>query len=58
MKDNFETLMTRMLHSRGTIDVERTPLFFADVHLHAAEILQVRDAPAGTGWGAVPTPMF
>jgi protein-S-isoprenylcysteine O-methyltransferase Ste14 len=41
-----------------SINVKRTPLFFVDVHLHTAEILQVRDTPAGSGWGTVPTPMF
>jgi protein-S-isoprenylcysteine O-methyltransferase Ste14 len=40
------------------INVERTPMFFVDVHLHTAEILQVRDTPSGSGWGTVPTPMF
>jgi protein-S-isoprenylcysteine O-methyltransferase Ste14 len=40
------------------ISVKRTPLFFVDVHLHTAEILQVRDTPTGSGWGTVPTPMF
>ena len=40
------------------INVKRTPLFFVDVHLHTAEILQVRETPAGSGWGTVPTPMF
>jgi protein-S-isoprenylcysteine O-methyltransferase Ste14 len=40
------------------INVKRTPLFFVDVHLHTAEILQVNDTPAGSGWGTVPTPMF
>ncbi len=40
------------------INVQRTPLFFVDVHLHTAEILQVRDSPGGSGWGSVPTPMF
>jgi protein-S-isoprenylcysteine O-methyltransferase Ste14 len=40
------------------INAIRTPLFFVDVHLHTAEILQVRDTPAGSGWGSVPTPMF
>lgn len=33
------------------IDATRTPLFFVDVHLHTAEILQLRDTPGGTGWG-------
>lgn len=40
------------------INVQRQPLFFVDVHLHTAEVLQVRDTPAGSGWGTVPTPMF
>ena len=40
------------------INVERIPLFFVDVHLHTAEILQVKDTPGGSGWGTVPTPMF
>ena len=40
------------------INVRRTPLFFVDVHLHTAEILQVKDTPTGSGWGTVPTPMF
>jgi protein-S-isoprenylcysteine O-methyltransferase Ste14 len=40
------------------INAKRTPLFFVDVHLHTAEILQMRDTPTGSGWGTVPTPMF
>jgi len=40
------------------INTRRKPLFFVDVHLHTGEILQVRDMPAGSGWGTVPTPMF
>jgi len=40
------------------INAIRTPLFFVDVHLHTAEILQVGDTPKGSGWGTVPTPMF
>jgi hypothetical protein len=40
------------------IDIRRKPLLFVDVHLHTREILQVRDTPAGTGWGTVPTPTF
>jgi len=40
------------------INILRTPLFFADVHLHTGEILQVKNTPAGSGWGTVPTPMF
>jgi protein-S-isoprenylcysteine O-methyltransferase Ste14 len=40
------------------INARRTPLFFVDVHLHTAEILQVRETPTGSGWGTVPTPLF
>jgi hypothetical protein len=40
------------------INAERKPLFFADIHFHTAEILQVQDTPTGSGWGTVPTPMF
>ena len=40
------------------INISRKPLFFVDVHLHTGEILQVKDTPAGSGWGTVPTPMF
>jgi hypothetical protein len=40
------------------INVQRAPLFFADVHLHTGEVLQVKDLLKGSGWGTVPTPMF
>ncbi len=40
------------------INVRRVPLFFVDLHLHTAEILQVHDLASGSGWGTVPTPMF
>jgi hypothetical protein len=40
------------------INNQRIPRFFADVHLHTDEVLQIRGTPAGTGWGSVPTPMF
>jgi protein-S-isoprenylcysteine O-methyltransferase Ste14 len=40
------------------INIDRTPLFLVDVHLHTGEILQIRDTPKGSGWGTVPTPMF
>jgi hypothetical protein len=40
------------------INNQRIPRFFADVHLHTNEVLQVRETPHGTGWGTVPTPMF
>ena len=40
------------------INNARKPLFFVDVHLHTGEILRVRDTPAGSGWGTLPTPLF
>jgi protein-S-isoprenylcysteine O-methyltransferase Ste14 len=40
------------------INVRRAPLFLVDVHLHTAEVLEVRDLAGGSGWGTVPTPMF
>jgi protein-S-isoprenylcysteine O-methyltransferase Ste14 len=40
------------------INAARRPFFFVDAHLHTGEILQIRDTPAGSGWGTVPTPMF
>ncbi len=41
-----------------SLDNERMPRFFVDIHLHTLEIMQVKDTPPGTGWGDVPTPMF
>jgi len=38
--------------------VTRTPLFLADVEVHAGRLLEIRDLPAPTGWGRVPTPTF
>ena len=40
------------------INLRRRPLFFAEVHLHTGEVLQVQSIPDGTGWGLVPTPTF
>jgi hypothetical protein len=40
------------------INVQRAPLFFVDVHLHTAEVLQVHELARGSGWGTVPTPTF
>lgn len=40
------------------INADRTPLFVADVDIHALAVKDVRDLPLGTGWGKVPTPMF
>jgi hypothetical protein len=55
------------VHGEGGLDTagddfrvnnQRIPRFFADVHLHTHEVLQVRETPHGTGWGDVPTPSF
>jgi len=40
------------------INNQRLPRFFADVHLHTNEVMQVKETPHGTGWGDVPTPVF
>ena len=40
------------------IAARRIPRFFVDVHLHTGEVLQVKDIPPSSGWGAVPTPTF
>lgn len=40
------------------INIERSPLFFADVNLHTKQILRVQETPGGSGWGTMPTPMF
>jgi hypothetical protein len=37
---------------------ERTPLFFADLDIHALDLQDIEDLGPGTGWGRVPTPMF
>ncbi len=40
------------------INARRSPLFMADVDFHSLVLREVRDLPAGTGWGRVPTPLF
>jgi protein-S-isoprenylcysteine O-methyltransferase Ste14 len=40
------------------IDARRTPLFVADVDIHNLLLQEIRDLPAETGWGRVPTPIF
>jgi len=40
------------------IDRSRVPVFTADVDVHEARLLEVRDLPVSTGWGHVPTPTF
>jgi protein-S-isoprenylcysteine O-methyltransferase Ste14 len=41
-----------------SIGAERTPLFMVDVELHDLRLIDIRDLPSDTGWGAVPTPVF
>ena len=40
------------------INQHRSPLFVADVDMHTLTVQEVRDLPADTGWGRVPTPVF
>ena len=40
------------------INVRRSPVFVADVDIHNLVLQDVRDLPAETGWGRVPTPTF
>jgi protein-S-isoprenylcysteine O-methyltransferase Ste14 len=44
--------------SSFAINVTRVPQFFVDVDIHNLVLLDVKDLGPGTGWGAVPTPMF
>jgi hypothetical protein len=50
--------MTPSRKSLFAINAVRTPLFFADVDVHALALVDVKDLGPGTGWGRVPTPMF
>jgi len=45
-------------YSSLNINQERVPVFTADVDVHTAGLLEVRDLPETTGWGTVPTPTF
>jgi protein-S-isoprenylcysteine O-methyltransferase Ste14 len=40
------------------VNAARVPRFFVDVDIHNLVLLDVEDLGPGTGWGAVPTPMF
>lgn len=40
------------------ITTTRVPQFFADVDIHNLILLDIHSLGPGTGWGAVPTPMF
>jgi protein-S-isoprenylcysteine O-methyltransferase Ste14 len=40
------------------VNVRRSPVFLADVDIRDLVLLDVRDLPAETGWGRVPTPVF
>ena len=40
------------------INTRRSPLFVADVDIQNLVVQEVRDLPAETGWGRVPTPIF
>lgn len=40
------------------INSRRRPLFVADVDIHNLVVQEIRDLPAETAWGRVPTPIF
>ena len=40
------------------INSRRVPLFMTDVDIHNLVMKDVKDLPAETGWGSVPTPTF
>lgn len=40
------------------INARRVPVFMADVDIHNLALVEIRDLPAETGWGQVPTPTF
>ena len=42
-------------HDDFGINIQRVPLSSVELHLHTAEVLQVRDLADGSGWGSVPT---
>ena len=41
-----------------SINANRVPRFMADVDVHNLKLIQLKDLPADTGWGKLPTPMF
>jgi protein-S-isoprenylcysteine O-methyltransferase Ste14 len=41
-----------------SINALRVPQFLVDVDVHTAQFLAIKDLPHGSGWGAVPTPVF
>lgn len=43
---------------RFSINALRVPQFMVDVDVHNLRLLDIQDLPRGSGWGAVPTPMF
>jgi protein-S-isoprenylcysteine O-methyltransferase Ste14 len=40
------------------LEATREPRFMADVDVHDLRLIDLKDLPPGTGWGAVPTPVF
>jgi len=40
------------------IGARREPAFLVDVDVHQARVLAARELPRGSGWGALPAPMF
>jgi protein-S-isoprenylcysteine O-methyltransferase Ste14 len=41
-----------------SINAKRMPQFMLDIEVHELKLLELKDLPQDTGWGAVPTPVF
>jgi protein-S-isoprenylcysteine O-methyltransferase Ste14 len=55
---SIENIHVRKPADLFSINALRVPQFYLDVELHGMQLLQVKDLPRGSGWGAVPTPVF
>lgn len=40
------------------INALRVPQFMVDIDVHTLKVLDAKELPHGSGWGAVPTPVF
>ena len=41
-----------------SINAKRMPQFMLDIEVHELKLLELKDLPQDSGWGAVPTPVF
>ena len=41
-----------------SINAKRLPVFMLDVDVHSLLVIEIKDLPADTGWGSVPTHVF